>query len=218
MSKTIRDFREIVDTCGKKLITGVKKRKIVRRIFLDLDDVLNKFTMPALAHIRCPVNPDSFYDFPVKCGFDIIKAANTFFQEDPKHFFFRDEFWSLFGESFWANLPVSNEADDFVNLAIAAVGSKNVYVLTAATGIAGCLEGKRKWVMKNLGSSWLPKLITCTDKFVCAHDSLLIDDSQANVEAFATAGGSAITVPRPWNPFWGKNALLHVKKAMKVFI
>ncbi len=214
MNKATRSFDEIVTTCGKKLIVGTKKTKLVKRIFLDLDDVLNKFTMPALYHVGCPVDSDSFVDYPVECGYDIVGAANIFSKKIDR-FFDRDEFWSLFGESFWENLPLSDEAVNFVHLAMDAVGYNNVYVLTAATGTAGCLEGKRKWVMKYLGSSWLRKLITCTDKFVCAHDSLLIDDSQDNVCAFTKAGGLAITVPRPWNPLWGYDALLHVKRSLK---
>ena len=184
------------------------------RVFLDLDDVLNRFTMPVLAHIGCPVSRNDFRKFPVECGYDIIKAVNTFFFSSV-HFYDKHEFWTLFGEKFWANLPVSDEKDEFVRLATEAVGIENVYILTSATGAVGCLEGKRKWVKKHLGSSWLRKLIICTDKFVCAHDSLLIDDSHQNVMLFRGAGGHAITVPRPWNPLWGRDALSHVKRSLR---
>lgn len=185
--------------------------KLIKRIFLDLDDVLNKFTMPALAHVGCPVDKDSHGNFPTKCGFNIVEAANSFFKSESEHFFDKNEFWSLFGEEFWASLPVSSELSNFIYWSRSAVERRNVYILTSATGVEGCLEGKRRWIIRNLGSKWIRKLITCKDKFVCAADSLLIDDSQKNVDEFIEAGGSAITVPRPWNPLWGKVASTHVK-------
>ncbi len=194
--------------------------KMFDRVFLDMDDVLNRFTMPALAHVGCPVSRYNFDKFPVECGYDIIRAANSFsgsegdqfYDQERDQFFNRHEFWTLFGEDFWVNLPVSSEMIHFIDWTVTAVGLKNVYILTSATGAAGCLEGKRKWVMKNLGSNWLGRLITCKDKFVCANKhSILIDDSQANVDKFRDHGGHAIMVPRPWNPLRGNNAEKHVR-------
>lgn len=185
---------------------------MIKRIFLDLDDVLNKFTMSALHHVGCPVSQYTFDEFPVECGYDIIKAANSFFRSEQDHFFGRDEFWSLFGEKFWANLPVASEMLCFIDWSVTAVGIKNVYILTSATGAEGCLEGKRKWIIKHLGHDWVQRLITCKDKFVCAHSySLLIDDSWDNVAKFVDEGGRAIIVPRPWNFRHGENALSHVR-------
>ncbi len=184
----------------------------VKRIFLDLDDVLNKFTMAALHHVGCPVSRDDFKRFPVECGYNIIGAANTFFGKDSCKFYDRYEFWTLFGEEFWASLPVSDEKDAFMKLAIDAVGYKNTYILTSATGVEGCLEGKRKWIINNLGWQWVTKLITCKDKFVCANEySILIDDSYENIRKFRDYRGRAILVPRPWNLLNHTSALTHVK-------
>ena len=168
--------------------------------------------MAALEHVGCPVSRNTFEKFPVECGYDIIAAANSFFKKDSNCFFEdKHEFWSLFGEEFWSGLPVSDEMVAFMDWSLAAVGLKNVYILTSATGAEGCLEGKRKWVLKYLGRRWLQRLITCKDKFVCAHNSLLIDDSEENVKRFIEEGGSAILVPRPWNSLNGADALAHVK-------
>ncbi len=187
----------------------------IKRIFLDLDDVLNRFTMPALHHVGCPVNKYTFQKFPVECGFDIIAAANSFSVKASGRFFCRDEFWSLFDENFWANLPTSSEMIQFIDWAQIAVGLKDVYILTAATGEEGCLEGKRKWIIKKMGSIWAKKMIICTDKFVCANEySILIDDSQKNIDRFRQAGGYAIIVPRPWNKLHKENSLIHVKSEL----
>lgn len=185
--------------------------KSIKRIFLDLDDVLNRFTMPALAHVGCPVSRYTYDKYPIECGYDIIKAANTFSESEINRFFNREEFWSLFDEKFWAKLPVSSEMLHFVDWAQIAVGTENVYILTSATGAKGCLEGKRKWVLKHLGCDWLKRMITCTDKFVCANDlSLLIDDSWDNINKFINKGGHGILVPRPWNPCHSENTLTSV--------
>jgi len=76
------------------------------RIFLDLDDVLNRFTMPALAHVGCYVNAESFDDFNPAWGFDIIKAANEL---HPCALFTLASFWSIFTRKDWAHFPVSDE-------------------------------------------------------------------------------------------------------------
>ncbi len=186
--------------------------KTVKRIFMDLDDVLNRFTMPALVHVGCPVSKYNYDKYPIECGYNIIEAANSFLWCGGEHFYNRDEFWSLFGEKFWANLPVSSEMIHFMGWAETAVGTGNVYILTSATGAEGCLEGKRKWIIEHLGFPWVGRLITCADKFVCANDSsLLIDDSYDNVDMFIKHGGRGILVPRPWNILHGKNALSHVR-------
>ena len=170
----------------------------INRIFLDLDDVLNRFTMPALHHIGCPVSKYNFDKHPNECGFDIIAAANSFFDVDIFHD--RDEFWSLFKEDFWATLPVSSEMIHILDWSEQLVGIKNVYILTSATGAEGCLEGKRKWVNTHLASSYGRRLITCTDKFVCANKhSILFDDSDNNIDLFKKEGGHVVVVPRPWN-------------------
>ena len=83
---------------------------IPTRIFLDLDDVLNRFSMPALAHVGCYVNSESFDDFKPEWGFDIIKAANALHPCGPETFT-RASFWSRFKREDWANLPVSAEFD-----------------------------------------------------------------------------------------------------------
>ena len=48
-------------------------------------------------------------------------------------------------------------------------------------------------------------IFTGAKKFIAGPGRWLIDDKDANVEAFRAAGGQAITVPRPWNSEHGKS-------------
>ena len=48
---------------------------------------------------------------------------------------------------------------------------------------------------------------------VCQSKTLLIDDSDKNVDSFRKCGGHAVLVPRPWNSLHGFNALDHLTTA-----
>ena len=51
-------------------------------------------------------------------------------------------------------------------------------------------------------------------KHLCANpETLLIDDSDKNVDSFRKCGGQAVLVPRPWNSLHGLNALDHLTTA-----
>ncbi|KKK51347.1 hypothetical protein LCGC14_3115840, partial [marine sediment metagenome] len=69
----------------------------IKKIVLDLDDVLNDFSMSALKLVGCEVKSSRDFDaFDPAWGYDIIKAANgligtkldLFRKIDEKHFTF----------------------------------------------------------------------------------------------------------------------------------
>lgn len=180
---------------------------IPTKIFLDLDDVLNKFTMWALRHVGCPINDDLDYSqYERAWGYDIVKAANALYSLYPCGGgtpFTKDSFWSCFDEEAWASVPPSDEFIAILCASRATVGTKNVYVLTRPIPYPGCLEGKRQWIKR-----YIPvledNLIIGKDKFLCAKpEHLLIDDLEGNVNAWQEAGGRGILFPRPWNSKWG---------------
>ncbi len=79
----------------------------IDRVILDLDDVLNCFTLEALAHVGCDIEPGDFDSFKPEWGFGIIQAANDLHVQNES--FTLSTFWSKFDRQFWAELPKSKE-------------------------------------------------------------------------------------------------------------
>jgi 5'(3')-deoxyribonucleotidase len=163
-----------------------------KRIFLDLDDVLNEFTMSTLSEM-CPY----FGEYKPEWGWDIVRACNESHGQPPLSV---AEFWDSFDREHWVTRPKSDMCDWLIARCVALVGSDNVHILTSPTKDPDCLAGKLEWIHANL-PGWLHRqYLIGPDKSLCASpDSLLIDDRDKNVGGFREAGGQAILVPRPWN-------------------
>jgi len=185
------------------------------KIFLDLDDVLNRFTMHALAYVGCPVDvmDDSICD-PV-FGFDIIARANEL---HPTREFTYVKFWGMFNFNAWANVPPSDELEFLLDSCIRLVDKENICILTAPIVTSpGCLEGKLSWIHNYL-PSWLHKQYLIGPlKYFCARpDALLIDDADHNVDAFRAYGGQALLVPRPWNSLHECHTMKYLQETFDV--
>lgn len=170
------------------------------KIFLDLDDVLNRFTMHALAHVGCPVDvmDDSICDPAL--GFDLLARANA---RHPTRGFTYTEFWNMWDFNAWANIPVSSEFHFLLDSCEYLVGKENICILTAPIVTSpGCLGGKLAWIHNYL-PKWLHNqyLIGPLKHYCARPDALLIDDADHNIDAWREHGGQAILVPRPWNSF-----------------
>jgi hypothetical protein len=168
---------------------------MITRIFLDLDDVLNKFTMYALQYVGCPVSLD-YANYDPEWGYDIVGAANALYPEQNFLPFTYKSFWNCFDE----DAPASDEFSMLLDLSIRFVGSHNVCVLTRPVPFPGCLEGKRQWIRRHLPKTMEHNYLMGEPKYHCASSgALLIDDVQENVNKFRALGGRAILFPRPWN-------------------
>jgi 5'(3')-deoxyribonucleotidase len=98
-------------------------------------------------------------------------------------------------ESLWASLNPYPHAKQMVDHC-SMFG--HVYFCTYAKD-ESALTGKLRWVRKHF-PRYEDKIIFAQDKQVMAHNqAILIDDCEANVEAFVASDGHAITFPRPWN-------------------
>ena len=187
---------------------------IPTKIFLDLDDVLNLFTLHALQHVGCPIDPAKGYgQYDASHGWDIVAAANEL---HPDHYYIEQdfsvqEFWDCFDREAWANVPPSDELKLLLRNCVALVGRKNICILTSPVLSPGCLEGKADWIRKYL-PKWLHRqfLIGPPKHFCARPDALLIDDAQHNIDAFREAGGQTLLVPRPWNRLRDVNTTEHL--------
>lgn len=181
----------------------------ISEIFIDLDDVLNQFTMEALAEVGCYINQeDPLSNYDPAWGFDIIKAANAL---HPHREFTADQFWRSLTRFFWASLPRSDEFDFLLGRSIELVGRGNITILSCPTDDPVCAAGKLDWI-QNHCPKWLHRqYLLGPEKFRCAKPgALLIDDSNDNVDKFYAKGGRSILVPRPWNRRYDTKTMGHL--------
>jgi hypothetical protein len=174
----------------------------INTIILDLDDTLNCLTMTILGQLGADVLPYQYDRFPPSCGYDII-AAWSELTSRPKPSV--PEFWEMVTEDIWATAPRSQQFW-LLEWAATAVGRKNVIIATVPTKSGECLSGKYTWMMRHL-PVWAHRqyAITPRKQFFAREGTLLVDDSDSNVDKFRERGGSAILLPRPWNTGWGSD-------------
>jgi hypothetical protein len=176
---------------------------MIKQIFLDIDDVLNTFTMSALYQVGCDVEHHGLSQYRSEWGYDIVRAANEL---HPYRRFTKREFWESLRRRFWSTISKSSPCDHIIERSFELVGEDRVCLLSAPTLDPDCLAGKVEWI-----EAMLPKplhrqyAISPRKHFFARPDTLLIDDKQCNVEAFKAAGGAAFTFPAPWNQYAGHN-------------
>jgi hypothetical protein len=185
---------------------------MIRRIFIDLDDVCNMFTMYALRSVGCSVRLD-YADYPAECGYDIVAAAN-YLLNAPRYTI--NAFWDAIARDMWATIPRSTIFPWVVDVAESLVGRENVCIATSPTKDPDCLAGKLEWIHRNMPDwMWRQYSITPRKYLLARPDSLLIDDNQENIHKFETHGGHGIVVPRPWNSLSGRDPLDHVRNELR---
>ena len=186
----------------------------IKRVLLDIDDVMNECTRYALQWLGIPFDYDKFYDkYPNENGYDIVATANQILGYQR---FTVPSFWSMIPRQFWASAPKSAEHDFILAKCEELVGREGICLLTGPTKDPDCLAGKLEWITANL-PSWLHRqYLVGPRKNFCAHpEALLIDDSDANVDKFREWGGNAILVPRPWNTLHSVDTMPHLLESLR---
>ena len=170
----------------------------ITRIFLDLDDVLNKFTLHALRSVGCEIKSMDYIDYPADVGFDIVAAANRF--HPTKHDWYPEQFWGSIGRDVWRSTPVSNEFCTLLAMSTNAVGEGGVFIVTSPIDDPECDAGKKEWIRSNCPKWLYGQTFIGSHKYCLANrNSLLIDDNEENANKFEVNGGRSIRMPRPWN-------------------
>jgi 5'(3')-deoxyribonucleotidase len=180
-----------------------KEPKVIKRIFLDIDGVLNIGAPHFMRATGCRITNEG--EYPKEAGFDMVKAWNIIMS---KHGFriTHSNFWAAIHREVWATCPLSQHCDQLLSVASNRVGAENVYILTSPARSSESLAGKMDWIRHYLPRLWHRKYIMTPQKHLLANsESLLVDDSDANIEKFVKAGGVGITFPRPWNHRRGYN-------------
>jgi len=186
----MRDFAE-----SKTMISNLRYISRITRIMVDLDDVFNNFTACAMRFLGCPP-----CEFPVECGYDIVAAMNL------KHPTINNwvpwQIWGMLDDTLWEDMTTSDLHDTLLDHCVDIVGRDNVFICSTLTNNVSCTSGKLKWMQKHLPDWIQNQYVFTTKKYLLANkNTLLIDDYHGNTLAFEGAGGRAILVPRPWNPY-----------------
>ena len=172
----------------------------MKKCFLDLDGVLIDFLAAALQFHGVSYSYD---EYPYELG----NYKNC---PPPHGNLTRGEFWDAFDANFWAHLPWMHDGYQILAAVEGHFGKENVCILTSPTRNSECVAGKVEWIRRELPDYRKKFLVGPTKAFCASSDSVLIDDVDRNVEAFKTAGGDTILVPRPWNSMHQEKTLLHV--------
>ena len=172
---------------------------MIRRIYLDLDDVCNTLSMYFLTLVGCKVSPTDYGDMPAGSVFDLADIANRLLGEKR---FTRPSFWQSFTRDDWASVPETPEFPWLLEQCERLVGRENIIIATSPTKDPDCAAGKVQWIQKHF-PPWMHRQYAITPRkwFFARPDALLVDDSEANTDLFERAGsdGRVVLVPRPWN-------------------
>ncbi|MFG0296810.1 MAG: hypothetical protein ACF8PG_12965 [Maioricimonas sp. JB045] len=157
---------------------------MIRHVLLDLDGVIVDFVSKALVVHRQPDLidrwPPGVWDMHTLLG--ITKR----------------DFWGPIDQipGFWEQLPPYPWKDEL----IATI--EQVAPFTVATSPSrnpACPSQKVAWMHRHIRESFHDFLIGRQKWLMARPDTVLIDDCDANIEAFRKHGGKAITFPQPWN-------------------
>lgn len=173
---------------------------MIKRIILDVDDVLNSLTLHIMRYYGCNVGPFEYSAFPTYVGYDIMKAVEETGGFAPVD---EGEFWDgVTSANLWRTAPVSPECHWLLDRASDLVGKDEVYLATTPTKDPQSHADKLHWIWDNL-PTWIHRqyFITPRKWLLGKPGVILFDDHLANCINFREEGGKACLVPRPWNPW-----------------
>jgi len=170
----------------------------IKRIILDMDDVLNKFYHAFWAHYELDLQTQPYLP---EFGWDMLGMVNHYRRLDGEREFTLVELWDTIPPEFWSSVPKADHCDDLIQLAVDHVGEDEVYLATSPTKCSGSMGAKHQWIVDNLPSFLHRKFFITPRKWLLGKPGVvLIDDCQANIDKIQDEDGDGITFPALWNP------------------
>lgn len=158
-------------------------------VYLDCDGVFADFVTGILAKMNIPY--EGYDKWPYGRVFDIFPLIGSNWTEASK----------LCDATFWANLSWMPDGKVIRDEIWKRFRPAETMLLTKPMDHDDSYTGKAQWVtreMPELRRRLVPTHISKSE-FAIDFNTLLIDDSEENYDAFVRAGGAAILVPRPYN-------------------
>ncbi len=170
----------------------------IEEVFLDMDGVLTNFHKGVC---------DSFDQL-----YDLSNLSMWDFWKDWKPKTTRTNIIDICDQDFWAELEWHDEGHEILHALEDIYGAENIFLVTKPMPNPGSWTGKKMWVDEHLFRYGDRLIITEASRAMLASPtSLLVDDSQKNVDDFRMAGGQAILIPRPWNSLNRHKVIQHLE-------
>lgn len=152
-------------------------------ILLDMDGVLADFVTSSIDAASLPIREQDVTDWDYYKPFCSV-----------------DEFWERIGavSDFWLNLEKYKWANDLYRMC--SMMARTI-IATSPSACRQCPSQKVAWLRQYgfLEKSVNDYMLGPHKELMARPNTILIDDSDRNVENFITAGGNAITFPQKWN-------------------
>lgn len=159
----------------------------VRTCLLDMDGVIADFSRGALAVHGW--TPNQLY----------VQGQQAIWAMEEALGMTKMAFYRPMGQTFWADLPKTPQADEVVGIVLDKFGIENVYLCSAPIRNPDCIPGKIRWIKKHF-PRLLPRCVWTKHKHLLARpDSLLLDDRERNIQSFVAGGGVGFIMPAKWN-------------------
>ena len=129
--------------CPRPAQAGGHTRRMIRRIFLDLDDVCNTLAPFVLHSVGCDIGPTDYAHYPRKFGYAISDVANHLLGE-PRYT--PATLWASIPRAIWVKVPESPFFSWLLEACAEAVGRENVCIATSPTKCPESLAGKLEWI------------------------------------------------------------------------
>ncbi len=175
-------------------------------ILLDMDGVIADFVTAAAVALNMPCDPTKVQGWDLPKHFGIDAAA----------------FWAAQDAipDFWLQIKPYPNIGLFIDT-LRTYGE--VYFLTAPSLHRNCASHKIAWLRQHVGDWTTGRFLIGKPKHLLAkpYGTVLIDDSDANCDAWGQAGGQYVTFPRSWNGAGAKEsesaAQIHTLEAVRAW-
>lgn len=170
---------------------------MVKHCLIDIDGVLADFTKDALRVHGKDSHEVTKWDFFEDWGI----SANEFWKaiDAEEH-----QFWQSLSPYPWMKELIEIVAD-YCNFTLATTPSLSHH----------CCAGKRLWIQQHFGKNFTKYMIGGEKHLMAKPGVVLIDDSEKNIDLFASHGGFAILFPQPWNRNRGIDPIRHVYESLE---
>ena len=172
---------------------------MIRRIYLDLDDVCNTLSMFFLTLVGCKVSPTDYGDMPAGSAFDLADIANRLLGEQR----FTRPLVLAIVHTRRLGFRAGDAGVSLAAGAMRAIGGARTSSLPPVPPKTLIVRparssGFRSTSRRGCTGSTPSRLASGSSR---RPDALLVDDSEANTDLFERPGndGRVVMVPRPWN-------------------